>query len=507
MKRQPIHSICLLALGALCTTGAAQEKFKYTTEIPEGITTPDKVETSIGELNFTDGVPSRETADKVYDFMDTSRAADAFHKGMPAASIAALIEGAHSEGAVEAHQVMLFETLADAKTLLLTANSATIYVMPDLDLKRDGPTVVEAPAGLLGAANDGFFRFVNNFAKAAKYLYLPPGYEGDIPDGYTVLRPETYRLWVLLRKSPKSKAPEDVAAAAKAVRDDFKIYKLADAANPPKMEWVNGSERAYNTIHYNNAEFYHHVHEVIDYEALGLMTPEVRGLFASLGIEKGKPFKPDDRMKAILADGVAIGNAQARSIVWYPRIDMNMAGVQVYPDTGSAWNMGYPERNVFFNGADGATMNTDARTSFHYPYTVVTPAMATPREGTGSDYGVAYLDGDKKPFDGSKTYKITLPKDAPVGNFWAVTIYDTQTRSMLQTDQRNSGIDSLQDGLRYNKDGSIDIYYAPKAPPGFEKNWVQTIPGKSWFTVLRMYSPLKAWIDQSWRPSEIIKTN
>ncbi|MGI9239289.1 MAG: hypothetical protein ACR2RV_00725, partial [Verrucomicrobiales bacterium] len=143
MKRHLIHSIYLLTLGGLCTTASAQEKFKYTTEIPDGITTPDKVETSIGELDFTDGVPSRETADKVYDFMDTSRAADAFLKGMPAASLAALVEGAHSQGAVEAHQVVLFDKLMDSKSLFLTANTATVYVFPDLDLKRDGPTVVE----------------------------------------------------------------------------------------------------------------------------------------------------------------------------------------------------------------------------------------------------------------------------------------------------------------------------------------------------------------------------
>ena len=506
MKLQRIHSICLLALGVLCTAASAQEKFKYTTPIPEGIVTPNKVKTTIGELEFTDGVPSRETADKAYDFMDTARAADAFLKGMPAASLAALIEGSHSLGAVEAHQVVLFDKLMDSKSLFLTANTATVYVFPDLDLKRDGPTVVEAPKGLLGAANDGFFRFVENIT-GGKYLFLPPGYEGEVPKGYTVLRPETYRLWLFLRKTPKSKAPEDVAAASNFIRDGLKVYPLAKAASPLKMEWISGTGKAYNTIHYNNAEFYDHMHKVIDYESLGLMTPEIRGLFASLGIEKGKPFKPDDRMKAILADGVAIGNAQARSIVWYPRIDMNMGGVQIYPDTGSAWNMGYPERNVFFNGKDGATMNTDARVSFHYPYTAVTPAMATPREGTGSDYGCIYLDSEKKPFDGSKTYKVSLPKDAPIKNFWAVTIYDTQTRSMLQTDQEAAGVDSLQDGLRYNKDGSIDIYFAPKAPPGYEKNWVQTIPGKSWFSILRMYSPMKAWIDQSWRPSEIIKTN
>lgn len=496
----------LLVLSSICATSSIAENLKYTTEIPKGILTPDKVETSIGTLNFTDGVPSRETADKVYDFMDTARAADAFLKGMPAASISALIEGAHSLGAVEVNQVMLFDKLMNAKSLFLTGNSATVYVVPDLDLKRDGPTVVDSPKGLLGAANDANFRFIDNLP-GGKYLFLPPGYEGEVPEGYKVYRPKTYRVWVFLRKTPANKKPETVAKAANEIREGLKVYKLADAANPPKMEWFSGSDKDFNTIHFNNAEFYEHVNKVVQYEALGLFTPEVRGLFASLGIEKGKPFNPDDRMKRILADGVAIANAQARSIVWYPRIDKNMKGAQIYPDTDSAWNMAYMGRNVHFNGKDGQTMNTDARVMFHYPYTAVTPAMAAPRLGKGSDYGIAYLDGDKQPFDGGKSYKISLPANAPVANFWAVTIYDTQTRSMLQTNQKNAGIDSLQDGLRYNKDGSIDIYFAPKPPPGYKNNWIQTVPGKSWFTILRMYSPLEKWINQSWRPSEVIRTN
>ncbi|MGB0257288.1 MAG: DUF1254 domain-containing protein [Coraliomargarita sp.] len=504
--RKVLNPMSVLALSALCASASTADAFEYTTEIPEGILTPDTVETSIGTLTFTNGVPSRETADKAYDFMDTARAADAFLKGMPAASLASLLEGARSTGAVEVHQVSIFDGLMDSKSLFLTANTATVYAFPGLDLKRDGPTVIEAPAGVLGAINDGYFRFVENLLPG-KYLFLPPGYEGEVPEGYKVYRPKTYRLWAFMRVTPKTKAPEDVAAAAKLLKDGVKVYKLADVENPPAMEWVSVTGKAYNTIHNNNVEFFDHMNEIIQYEALGLLPPETRGLFASLGIEKGKPFNPDDRMKAILADGIAIGNAQARSIVWYPRVDMNMSGVKIYTDTDSAWNMGYPERNVHFSGENGVTMNTDARVSFHYPYTGVTPAMAIPRLGKGSDYGCIYLDADKQPFDGSKTYKISLPADAPVANFWAVTIYDTQTRSMLQTDQKNAGIDSKQEGLRYNRDGSIDIYFAPKAPPGYQNNWIQTIPGKSWFSILRMYSPLATWIEQEWRPSEIIRTN
>ena len=197
MKRQFINSICLLALITICATASAAEKYKYTTPIPEGILTPNKVKTSIGTLDFTDGVPSRATADKVYDFMDTARAADAFLKGMPAASIAAILDGNRSLGAVDAHQVVIFDKLMDSKSLYLTANTATLYAFPGLDLLRDGPTVVEAPAGVLGAANDGFFRFMVNFLPG-KYLFLPPDYKGDVPEGYTVVQSKTYRIWALM---------------------------------------------------------------------------------------------------------------------------------------------------------------------------------------------------------------------------------------------------------------------------------------------------------------------
>jgi len=148
-------------------------------------------------------------------------------------------------------------------------------------------------------------------------------------------------------------------------------------------------------------------------------------------------------------------------------------------------------------------MNTDARVMFHYPYTAVTPAMAAPREGTGSDYAIAYVDADKQPFDGAKTYKLNLPANPPVANFWAVTIYDPQTRSMLQTNQKYPNVGDQTEGIRQNGDGSFTIYFGPEAPKGYENNWIETIPGKSWFVILRMYAPLRPWIDQTWRPGEV----
>lgn len=129
--------------------------------------------------------------------------------------------------------------------------------------------------------------------------------------------------------------------------------------------------------------------------------------------------------------------------------------------------------------------------------------MATTHVGAGSDYALAVLDANKKAFDGAKTYKLHLPPNVQVNDFWAVTIYDTQTRSMLQTSQPFPTVGSQSKGFQKNADGSYDVYFGPKAPEGKEDNWLQTVPGKIWFTILRMYGPLEAWVDKSWRPGEI----
>jgi hypothetical protein len=163
--------------------------------------------------------------------------------------------------------------------------------------------------------------------------------------------------------------------------------------------------------------------------------------------------------------------------------------------------MAFAGKDVFFE-VDGAR-NLDARTMFFYAYTVVTPAMAVTVPGKGSDYAMAYLDSKKQPLDGAKTYKLHLPPNVPVSNFWAVTLYDTQTRSLLQTSNPFPTLGSQSRGFKENADGSYDVYFGPRPPRGEESNWLETIPGKSWFTILRMYGPLEPWIKKTWRPGEI----
>ena len=474
--------------------------------VPAKITTPDQVETSIGTLRFIDGAPLPETARLVYDDLDRMRGVDAFLKGIPGASLLAIIEGLHSIGAVEAHQVAVTKDLANANQLLLTAGTSSMYAWPSLDLEKDGPVVVDVPAGVLGMLDDAWFRDLEDFGplgpdkgEGGLDLILPPGYEGEVPEGYFTIESPTYRVWYPLRSSMKQGAE----AAYNVFAQGLKIYPLSRADDPPAMEFVNMSEHAFNTVHANNFEFYEEIDRVIQKEPLEFLDPETRGLYASIGIEKGKPFAPDARMKRILEDAVAIGNATLRSLGWYPRTEGTMKGVEHFPGRDSHWILPFLAKNVFFNGEDGRTMNSDARAYFHYYYTAVTPAMAVVIPGKGSDYAMAFVDADGQPFDGAKTYKLHLPPDVPVVDFWSVTLFDTQTRSMLLTDQPAPAIQSFEDGVEQNPDGSFTVWFGPTAPEGHESNWLQTVPGKSWFLGLRMYGPTNAWIDKEWQPGEV----
>ena len=142
---------------------------------------------------------------------------------------------------------------------------------------------------------------------------------------------------------------------------------------------------------------------------------------------------------------------------------------------------------------------------FHYYATGITPAMALKMVGIGSQYAAATTDSEGKPLDGSKTYKITLPPNIPAQNFWSFVVYDNQTRSMLQTDQQFPSISSQKAGVVINPDTSVDVWFGPTAPEGHESNWVQTIPGKSWNVLLRLYGPGQSWFDKTWKPGDFIE--
>jgi hypothetical protein len=450
----------------------------YNNKIPDKIMTPDKVETSIGTLNFFDGMPSAATVDKVYDNLDLIRGVEAFLNGIPTTSIEGIRLGSIDAGADASNKVLMMDQLMDSDPLFLTGNTDTVYAMSVLDLKNDGPTVVEVPPGSgPGTLNDAFFRFVVDMGspgpdrgKGGKYLILPPDYEGDLKgpigsapaqvDGkdYFVVKSPSYVNWLALRGFLVDGKTD---AATTMFKNGVKIYPLARAANPPKMEFISGSKKAFNTIHANNFEFYDELHTVIDREPVAMLAPELRGLFASIGIQKGKPFAPDARMTKILTEAVAIGNATSRALLFRPRLE----GTFYYPN--SAWFTAFVGGSYEWlkdGGAGGR--NQDARTAFFYQATLNTPAMVAKNVGVGSQYAVAATDKDGNYLDGRKNYSLHIPPNAPAKDFWSVVVYDPQTRSELQTSQTFPSKNNKRDKLTVNADGSVDLYYGPKAPEG-----------------------------------------
>jgi hypothetical protein len=516
MKKSILVLMAIAGAVAGALVANAQEKTPgYNHKIPSKIMTPDTVETQLGTLNFFDGMPDKATVGKLYDNLDLLRGVETFLNGIPATSIEGLRLGHVELGVDASNKAMIADKLLDSSPLFLTGNTDTVYCSVFLDLKKDGPTVVEIPPGSgPGTVNDAYFRFVTDMGapgpdrgKGGKYLILPPDYKGNLDppvggmeaevDGqkYFVSKSTSYVNWLILRGFLVDGKTD---AANKMFKGGLKVYPLAKKDNPPEMKFISGSRKSYNTIHANNYEFYKELHTVIEREPVSMLDPEIRGIFASIGIEKGKAFAPDTRMKKILTDAVAIGNATARALVFRPRLE----GFAYYP--GSAWGTAFVGGSYQWlkdKGAGGR--NLDARTLFFYQATVNTPAMVMKMVGAGSQYAYATTDKDGDYLDGSKTYRLNIPANPPAKDFWSMVIYDPQTRSELQTSQTFPSKNNKRDRLAQNADGSVDLYFGPKPPKGKESNWIQTVPKKGWYTILRLYGPLQPWFDKTWRPGEI----
>jgi hypothetical protein len=470
--------------------------FKQTTPIPPDITTPNTVDTRLGTLRFFDGMPDRDTVQKAYDNLDFTRGVESFLRAMPGASLVAVRKGMRGAG-VNNTSVLLYENFVDSKPLWLTVNTETVTLGGWLDLK-DGPVVMQVPPKILGFVDDFWFHYVGDIGnvgpdkgEGGKYLFVPPGHTGKVPEGYYVFRPKTNNLWFWLRAFAQGDDPKPTVEMWK---QGFRLYPLAQAAAPPATTFINGSGLSLNTVHSNNEKFYEEVNQIVQEEPGDSQNPEILGTLAAIGIEKGKPFAPDARMQAILKEAAAVGNATARALSFRPR------DKDAYFFQGKGWFTPFPGGSHEFL-RNGATI-LDLRTFFFYVATGITPAMTSKMVGAGSQYAGNATDKNGNYLDGSKLYKLNLPPNVPIKNFWSVTVYDTQTRSELQTDATFPVLNSTRSGVVANSDGSIDLYFGPKAPAGHEKNWVQTVPGKAWWVLLRLYSPLEPWFDKTWQPGE-----
>jgi hypothetical protein len=509
-------------------------------ETVKSLSAPGTIDTRIGKLEFRDGVPTEDAAQKTYDTLDFTNALNVYNNSFRGASALGLVKGFEEIGA-KPGDVVIFPELMDSHSLFLTANADTVYYMTGLDLSK-GPVVIEQPPNGIGTINDMWFSWIIDIGMpgpdrglGGKYLIVGPDYKGPLPEGgYFIAHSKTN---FALYASRANLVGNDPKPAVENIKRTMKIYpyrpgaygssiaqaldgsvRIAGEPQIPEMKFIEASGRSFNTIPPSDYRFFEMINQNVQNEPATSYDIELAGQLAAIGIVHGKEFKPDDRMKKILSDAAAVGQAAGRALNW--RYAMKHPDWAYYE--GSHWGTMLWEGGAFFETPPPifekgmfkplpptGARTLDSRTAFYYAYTLDSPGMIMRIPGVGSQYLMGFLDSDGKPFDGAKTYKVTLPKGIPAEAFWSLTLYDNQTRSMLQTPQKypRAGSQSYPSpAAEAATDGITTIYFSPTQPKGVTRgNWIQTDPKKGWFTILRLYSPLPSFFDKSWRPSEIAR--
>lgn len=333
--------------------------------------------------------------------------------------------------------------------------------------------------------------------KGGKHVVLPPDYDGKVPDGYYVGRSATYKAGFAVRALPSH---GDMLAALDSLRK-VRIYPLAKAQAPAPIKFVDLTNTPIDVTPLrweDNIQFWQKLHEVIDYEPLVEKFRPMYGILKAIGIDKGKLFAPDQRTTSIFERAARDGRDQ----LLVSAFASNRSDRIAWKDRRWEW-----AALIYDNGDFETPTGTDleARDRWFAKAQGGSPAMFRRKEGGGSLYWMGFLDVTGEYLDGGKTYKLTVPLPVPASLFWSITVYDTQTRTMIQTDQNIAALRSMVEVTpdKVGKDArTVDLYFGPTAPDGNSDRWIKTTPGKGWFTYFRIYGPEKSAFDGSWKPGD-----
>jgi hypothetical protein len=397
------------------------------------------------------------------------------------------------------NDVAYFSKLQNWKWQIATPNSTTPYAWTAWNLK-DGPVVVEIPpstadVGIFGTLMESWQRPLEDVGargkdqgRGGKYVILPPGYQGPLVPGTFTIQSQTYQGYSILRPILKSPSPENLKKAEAFVKK-IKIYPLSGGGN--KTRYIDIYDKNFEAITKWDASYFEGLSEILQEERVEERDLGYWGMAATLGIQKGVPYKADAKRKKLLDDAAA--EAIEFLIHQYHKV------LIPYYYKGKQWTTtatpGVFESTMSWIYPDRIAI--DERGSLYYAV-----CTSVKNFGAATFYLDLSLDGNGNWMDGGKNYKLTVPAKVPARDFWSVEVYDVDTAGWLRGVER-SGRDSTKPELKRNQDGSVDLYFGAKAPVGKKSNWIPTLPGKRWFLLFRFYGPTRAVFDKSWQLPDI----
>lgn len=386
----------------------------------------------------------------------------------------------------------------------LTPNPDTLYFMGFFDTK-DGPMVLEVPPGDAKGSLNG--NIVTQWQTSledvgllgvdkgagGKFVILPPGYTDAVPDGYSPLPSDTYGGYTLIRSNLKSHGEADVAASI-AYAKRVKFYPLSAAANPPETVFTDVKDISFDSTIRYDASFYENLDRIIQSEPWIDRDRAMIDQLRTIGIEKDKPFAPDEATRAIL--NTAIGEARQLLAARYD------AGFPPFWE-GGHWTMPALPEAIEGQGttyADKSKYAVDAR-GLGYTYAYI----SIKRLGAGQFYLISIRDKDGEDYDGAKNYRLHVPPDVPVEQYWSLTAYDRETHALIKDVDRASRASNAKE-VKKNPDGSVDLYIGPKAPVDQESNWIPTDPDRKFEFMFRLYGPKPEFFEKkAWKLPDVEK--
>ncbi len=441
------------------------------------------------------------SADQLAERTLHRRAVEAINWGIAAVNTELMFQAAYAAGA-QVNQIVYWSRPLDWKNQTLTPNPDTLYLMPFFSTAQAGPMVVEIPpadgeGSITGSLMDLWQVPLEDVGPAGvdkgaggKYLITPPGWDQPAPEGYIVLPSQTFQGYGLLRSILKSRGDADVESAA-AYGKRIKLYPLSQAADPPQTVFVDAIDALFDSVIPYDARFFQSLDRVIQAEPWLERDRVMIDMLRSLGLEKGKPFAPDDRTAALFAE--AGQEALARFDALYET---------VYPPyaPGARWFL--PVDKALLDGAaNGFTTPgsypIDARGTIYY-----CAFSGLKHMGAGQFYLFTTRDKDGRPLSGDAAYCLHVPPDPPVTQYWSVVLYDFATHALIR-DVPWASRSSQSPGLQTRFDGSVDLFFGPEPPESGESNWIPTRPGGRFEALFRFYGPTPPLFDKSWALPDI----